>query len=140
MKLLKPAFILTCVALSGCSPSYDELAPWPWQDGNYLQLQKTPSGAWLLTGAVVRSGKAATALYTVETPSDPASLLTQNVPLASIHVRGVDCESLTFKHLVIDRHTHIDSYWMAVPRGRTTVKPSCQIKNPPEKWQFVARP
>ncbi|MGG2621964.1 hypothetical protein [Pseudomonas aeruginosa] len=140
MKLLKPAVIFLCATLASCSPSYDELAPWPGQDGNYLQLHQSPSGEWLLTGAIVRSGKTtATALFKVEIPADPSSLLTQHVPLASIHVRGVDCESLVFKHLVVERGPNIDSYWMAIPRGRTVVKPSCQIKNPPEKWLFVDR-
>lgn len=137
MNPLKPASILLCAILASCSPSYDQLAPWPEQDGNYLQLHQSPSGEWFLTGAVVKSGKAATALFKVEIPADPSSLLTQHVPLASIHVRGVDCESLVFKHLIVDRHSSIESYWMAIPRGRTVVKPSCQIKNPPEKWRFV---
>lgn len=98
-------------------PSYDQLAPWPEQDGNYLQLHQSPSGEWFLTGAVVKSGKAATALFKVEIPADPSSLLTQHVPLASIHVRGVDCESLVFQHLIVDRHFSVESYWMAIPRG-----------------------
>jgi hypothetical protein len=137
MQTLKSAFILLCAALASCSPSYDQLAPWPEQDGNYLQLHQSPSGEWLLTGAVVKSGKTATALFKVEIPADPSSLLTQRVPFASIHVRGVDCESLVFKHLIVDQYSNIESYWMAIPRGTTAVNPSCQIKNPPEKWRFV---
>lgn len=140
MTLLKPAALLVCTTLASCSPSGEELAPWPSHEGNYLQLHQSPAGEWLLTGAVVRSDKpTATATYTVENPADPASLITQNVPLASIHVRSEDCDSLVFQHLVVDRGSRFDSYWMAVPRGRTVVQPSCQIRNPPEQWQFVDR-
>lgn len=143
MKLLKSALTALYVSVVGCSPADDQpsqlalQAPWPERDGNYLRLHQSTNGQWFLSGAVVRSGKTATALYKVERPADPSSLLSQHIPLASIHVRGVDCESLAFKHLFLDQHTYVEAYWMAVPRGITRAKPSCQIKNPPEKWQFV---
>lgn len=35
----------------------------------------------------------------VEVPADPSSLLIHHVPLASIHLRSTDCESLEYKYL-----------------------------------------
>ncbi|MCY1527792.1 hypothetical protein D9M68_628740 [compost metagenome] len=123
--------------IAAANPETSQLAPWPAIDGNYLQLHQDAHGTWFITAAVVKGGKVATSLAKVERPSNPASLLQQHMPLASIHVRGIECESLEYKHLVVDRNERRENYWMAIPRGITTPKPTCQIKNTPERWQFV---
>lgn len=126
----------TGAAMATPGPDLSQLAPWPKIDGNYLQLLQDHAGDWFMAAAVVRGSKVSTSIAKVDRPSDPASLLQQHIPLASIHVRGIDCESLEYKHLVVYQ-PGLESYWMAIPRGITTPKKSCQIRNTPEKWQFI---
>lgn len=139
--LLFTLSLMLATSVSSASPVPDvgRLAPWPTVDGNYLQLFQNADSDWFLVSAVVKGGRIYTTIGRVEVPADPSSLPMQLVPLASILVRGTDCESLEYKHLVIDTGTSMESYWMAIPRGIDMPKPACQIKNPPEKWQFTAR-
>lgn len=140
LKSLVPALVLSLAAGAATAtpgPDLSQLAPWPNTDGNYLQLLQDQAEDWYIAAAVVRGSKVSTSLAKVDRPADPASLLQQHLPLASIHVRGIDCESLEYKHLVVAQQPELESYWMAFPRGITTPKPSCQIMNTPEKWQFV---
>ncbi|MFJ2689421.1 hypothetical protein [Pseudomonas sp. NPDC087336] len=142
LKHLLFTFSLMLAASAGSAspvPDVGRLAPWPTVDGNYLQLLQNAASDWFLVSAVVKEGKINTAIGRVDVPADPSSLPMQLVPLASIFVRGTDCESLEYKHLVAGTGPYMESYWMATPRGIDSPKPACQIKNPPEKWQFVAR-
>ncbi|MNF34698.1 hypothetical protein D3C85_1096590 [compost metagenome] len=131
--------LATSVSSASTVPDVGRLAPWPTVDGNYLQLFQNAASDWFLVSAVVKGDRIYMATGRVEVPTDPSSLLMQLVPLASIHVRGTDCESLEYKHLVTGTGPYMESYWMAIPRGIDMPKPACQIKNSPEKWQFVAR-
>ncbi|WP_134163438.1 hypothetical protein [Pseudomonas citronellolis] len=114
-----------------------KLHPWPKSDGNYLQLLQGEAGQWYLVSAVVRRGHIAIATGKVVTPKDPSAMVVQHVPFASIFVDGIECESLQYKHLPLNEGGEYRQYWMAVPRGFDQAKPSCQIKNPPDKWEFV---
>jgi len=139
--LLFTLSLMLATSVSSASPAPDvgRLAPWPTMDGNYLQLLQNAASDWFLVSAVVKGDRIYTAIGRVEVPADPSLLPMLLVPLASIHVRGTECESLEYKHLVTGTGPYMESYWMAIPRGIDIPKPACQIKNPPEKWQFVAR-
>lgn len=125
-------------AFAASPPDLSKLAPWPERDGNYLQALKGDDGEWYLASGVVKSGKFAQALGLVEQPSDPSAYLMRLIPGARMYVRGLECESLSYT-LITDPASTKNSYWLAAPRGTTTIKRSCQIKNTPEKWVFLSR-
>lgn len=85
-------------------------------DGNYLQLLQNVASDWFLVSAVVKGDRIYTVFGRVEAPVAPSMLLMQLVPLASIRVRGADCESLEYKHLDTGSGSNLEWYWMAIPR------------------------
>jgi hypothetical protein len=101
--------LLLLMALSGTAHASpvsraDLLKPWPEENGNYLQMYKGDNRQWYMVSHSVKNAKVAEAVAQIVQPKDPSSFLVRSVPGATIFVRGLECESLSY-HLVIDSET-----------------------------------
>jgi hypothetical protein len=139
--MIKKLWILVLASLTSnvaCASSIDlpGLLPWPHEDGNYLQQTQREEGKWYLAAAMVEHGKIKTMVGLIEQPVNPSAFSHLHIPGATMHVRGIECDSM--RYMFVPSSSDLQGgYWMGTSKETKPIEKNCQIKNPPEKWHFI---